>query len=148
MSLVRWSPARELWNMQSEFDRFFNRFLERDAPETSYRLGAWEPAVDISETDEEYLIHADLPGLAKDDVKINYEDGVITIRGEKKQEKEEKKKNYHRTERSYGVFERSFRLPNRVEIGKVEAKFKDGVLELRLPKAEEARPKEIPIRIS
>lgn len=148
MSLVRWSPARELWNVQSEFDRFLNRFLERDASETSYRLGAWEPAVDISETDEEYQIHADLPGLSKDEVKINYEDGVITIRGEKKQEKEEKKKNYHRTERSYGLFERSFRLPNRVEIGKVEAKFKDGVLELRLPKAEEAKPKEIPIRIS
>lgn len=96
----------------------------------------------------ENQIHADFPGLTKDEVKINYEDGVIAIRGEKKQEKEEKNKNYHRVERSYGAFERSFRLPNRVEVGKIEAKFKDGVLSLRLPKSEEAKPKEIPIRIS
>lgn len=148
MSLVRWSPARELWNAQSELDRLFNRFFDSDALETSYRRGAWEPAVDISETADEYQIQADLPGLTKDEVKINYEDGVISIRGEKKQEKEEKNKNFHRVERSYGVFERSFRLPNRIEIGKIEAKFKDGVLSLRLPKSEEAKPKEIPIRIS
>ncbi|NUO82863.1 Hsp20/alpha crystallin family protein [candidate division KSB1 bacterium] len=148
MSLVRWSPARELLNIRSDFDRVFNRFFDHDALETSYRSGAWEPAVDISETADEYQIHADLPGLTKDEVKINYEDGVISIRGEKKQEKEDKQKNYHRLERSYGMFERSFRLPNRVEIGKIEAKFKDGVLTLRLPKSEEAKPKEIPIRIS
>ena len=148
MALVRWSPARELFNAQSDLDRLFNRFFEGDALETSYRRGAWEPAVDISETEEDFQIHADLPGLTKDEVRISYEDGVISIRGEKKQEREEKKKNYHRIERSYGVFERSFRLPNRVDLGKSEAKFKDGVLSLRLPKAEEAKPKEIPIRIN
>ncbi len=89
-----------------------------------------------------------MPGLSKDDVKISYEDGVLTIRGEKKQESESKDKNYHRVERSYGMFERSFRLPSRIEANAIEAKFKDGVLNLRLPKSEEARPKEIPIKIS
>ena len=148
MSIVRWSPARELLGVQNEVNRLFNNFFDRDLFETSYRHSVWEPAVDISETQEDFQVNADLPGLTKDDVKISYEDGVITIKGEKRQEKEEKEKNYHRVERRYGAFERSFRLPARVEANKIEAKFKDGVLSLRLPKAEDAKPKEIPIKIS
>jgi HSP20 family protein len=148
MSIVRWNPARELLGVQSEMNRLFNNFFDRDLSETSYRRTVWEPAVDISETADDFLVSADLPGLNKDDVKISYEDGVITIKGEKKQEKETKDKNYHRVERSYGMFERSFRLPSRIDVNTIEAKFKDGVLNLRLPKAAEARPKEIPIKIS
>lgn len=148
MSIVRWNPARELLGMQNEMNRLLNNFFDRDFFETSYRRGLWEPAVDISESMEDFFVTADLPGLSKDDVKISYEDGVITIKGEKKQEKEEKDKNYHRVERSYGMFERSFRLPSRIDVNKIEARFKDGVLNLRLPKTEEARPKEIPIKIS
>ncbi len=148
MSIVRWSPARELLGFQNEVNRVFDHFFGRDPLETSYRRSAWEPSVDIGESEEDFLVTADLPGLTKDDVKISYEDGVITLRGEKKQEKEEKGKNYHRVERSYGQFERSFRLPTRIDVGKIEAKFKDGVLQLRLPKVEEAKPKEIPIKIS
>ena len=148
MSMVRWNPARELLNAQTDLNRVFNNFFDRDLFETSFRRGVWEPAVDISETADDFQFTADLPGLTKDDVKISYEDGVITVRGEKKHEKEEKEKNFHRVERSYGVFERSFRLPNRIDVGKIEAKFKDGVLNLRLPKAEEAKPKEIPIKIN
>ena len=148
MSIVRWNPARELLGVQNELNRLFHNFFDRDLLETSYRHSSWEPAVDISETAEDFRVNADLPGLSKDDVKISYEDGVLTIKGEKKQESETKEKNYHRVERSYGMFERSFRLPSRIEVNGIEAKFKDGVLNLRLPKAEDARPKEIPIKIS
>lgn len=148
MSLIRWNPARELNKMHDDLNRLFSGFLPGDTLETSFARGAWEPVVDISETPESYLVSAELPGLTKDDVSINYEDGILSIRGEKKQEKEEKRKNYHRVERSFGAFERSFRVPSRVLVDKIEAKFKDGVLHLMLPKAEEARPKEIPIKIS
>jgi HSP20 family protein len=134
--------------MHDDLNRLFSGFFSGDTLETSFARGAWEPVVDICETPESYLVTAELPGLTKDDVNISYEDGILTIRGEKKQEKEEKRKNYHRVERSFGAFERSFRVPSRVLLDKVEAKFKDGVLHLMLPKAEEARPKEIPIKIS
>jgi HSP20 family protein len=148
MSIVRWNPARELTRMQEDFNRLVSGFFRDDAFETSFARGAWEPAVDISETNDDYFITAELPGLNKDDVKVSYEDGILLIRGEKRQEKEEKGKNYHRIERNYGNFERSFHLPSRIMIDKIDAKFKDGVLTLTLPKAEEARPKEIPIKIS
>jgi HSP20 family protein len=148
MSLIRWNPARELAKVQDDFNRLAGTFFRDDAFETSFARGAWEPVVDISETPENYLVTAELPGLTKDDVNINYEDGVLTIRGEKRQEKEEKRKNYHRLERSFGAFERSFRVPSRVLVDKIDAKFKDGVLSLTMPKAEEARPKEIPIKIN
>jgi HSP20 family protein len=148
MSLVRWNPGRDLTRMQDDFNRLVNNFFNDDAMETSFGRSSWQPSVDISETPENYLVTAELPGLTKDDVKISYEDGILSIRGEKKQEKEEKRKNYHRVERSFGVFERSFRVPSRVIADKIEAKFKDGILNLILPKSEEARPKEIPIKIS
>jgi HSP20 family protein len=148
MSLIRWSPARELAKVQDDFNRLASTFLRDDAFETSFARGAWEPVVDISETDDNYVVIAELPGMSKDDVKISYEDGILSIRGEKKQEREEKRKNYHRLERSFGAFERSFRVPSRVLVDKIDAKFKDGVLNLTMPKAEEARPKEIPIKIN
>ncbi len=145
MAIVRWSPARELARLQEEFVR---SFFPGESLEASFARGAWEPTVDISETNDNYVINADLPGLSKEDVKVSYKDGILSIQGEKKQEKEEKGKTYHRVERSYGTFERSFRLPARVQIEKVDAKFKDGVLNLTLPKAEEVRPKEIPIKVN
>ena len=146
MALVRFNPVRDLLNVQDQMNRLFNAF--GDTFETSLERSAWDPAVDISETSDDYQIAAELPGLDKDDVKVSYEEGVLTLRGEKKQEKEHKGKNYHRVERSYGAFERSFRLPARIDVSKIEANFKDGILKLRLPKVEEARPKEIPITIS
>lgn len=148
MSLVRWNPARELARVQDDFNRLASTFFRDDALETSFARGTWEPVVDISETDDNYVVTAELPGLSKDDVKINFQDGILSLRGEKRQEKEEKRKNYHRVERSFGAFERSFRVPSRVMVDKIDAKFKDGVLHLSMPKAEEARPKEIPIKIN
>ncbi len=147
MALVRWNPVGDFVRMREGFDRMFRGLLSDELPEASLVRGQWAPAVDIRETGEDFLITAELPGLGKQDVKVNYEDGVLSIRGEKKQEHEEKDANYHRVERSYGVFERSFRLPSRVAVEKIEAKFKDGVLNLTLPKAEEARPKQIQIDV-
>jgi HSP20 family protein len=100
MSLIRWSPARELNRMHDDLNRLFSGFWPGAALETSFARGAWEPAVDISETPESYMVTAELPGLTKDDVNINYEDGILTIRGEKKQEKEEKRKRREKRRRS------------------------------------------------
>ena len=148
MAIARWSPSHELTRLQEDFDQLARRFFPLESLETSFARSAWEPTVDISETNNKYVVTAELPGLSKDEVKVNYEDGVLTIHGEKKQEKEEKGETFHRVERSYGNFERSFRLPAHIQAEKAEATFKNGVLILALPKTEQARPKEIPIRIS
>jgi HSP20 family protein len=147
MAIVRWNPAGDFVRMREGLDRLVRGLFSDELPEASLVRGEWAPAVDIRETGDNLIITAELPGMGKDDVKVNYEDGVLTIRGEKKQEHEHKDANYHRVERSYGVFERSFRLPSRVAVEKIEAKFKDGVLHLTLPKAEEARPKQIQINV-
>jgi HSP20 family protein len=108
----------------------------------------WTPTVDITETEGEYAIKAELPEVKKEDVKVTVEDGVLTIQGERKQEKEEKGKKYHRIERSYGRFVRSFTLPDTVDEGKVRAEYADGVLHLHLPKSEKAKPKQIDVKIA
>jgi HSP20 family protein len=107
----------------------------------------WVPAVDVSETDGEYQIKAEIPDVKKEDVKVTLEDGVLTIQGERKQEKEDKGKKYHRVERTYGSFVRSFTLPDLVDEEKVKAEFKDGILKLQLPKSEKARPKAIEVKV-
>jgi HSP20 family protein len=107
----------------------------------------WNPYVDIAETDNEIIVSAELPGVGKDDVKISIQDDTLVLRGEKRQEKDEKKENYHRVERSYGAFQRTIGLPVSADSGKIKAKFKDGVLKINLPKKEEAKLKEIPISV-
>ena len=148
MALVRWRPARDFLNIRDEIDRMFDEFFGT-LPErvTTGLENVWTPSVDISETDNDIIVTAELPGVKKDDVKISLQDNVLTIRGEKKQEKEEKNENYHRVERAYGVFQRSFTLPTTVDPKKIKATFKDGVLKIKLPKTEEARMKEIPISV-
>ncbi|TAJ25221.1 MAG: Hsp20/alpha crystallin family protein [Nitrospirae bacterium] len=122
--------------------------LQRDSGKEALTIADWVPTVDISETETEYLIKAELPEIKKEDVKVTLADGVLTIQGERKQEKEEKGKKYHRVERSYGRFVRSFALPDYVDDAKVTAEFKDGVLSLHLPKAEKAKPKAIEVKVS
>jgi HSP20 family protein len=107
----------------------------------------WTPSVDISETEGEYQIKAEIPDVKKEDVKVTLEDGVLTIQGERKHEKEEKGKKYHRIERSYGSFVRTFSLPDVIDEDKVKAEFKDGVLNLHLPKSEKAKPKAIDVKV-
>jgi HSP20 family protein len=108
----------------------------------------WTPAVDIREQNDAYLVEVELPGLSKDDVKITMENNILTIQGEKKQEKEEKRGDYHRTERVYGSFQRSFTLPSSVKNDKIEAQYKNGILTVTLPKVEEAKPKAIEVKVS
>jgi HSP20 family protein len=154
MSLVRWNPARELatwpsdlFGIQREMNRMFDTMFRFDTREEDTAFTAWTPAVDIDEHDDEYIVKVELPGVNKDDVKITIESNILTLRGEKKQEKEIKKENYHRVERSYGTFQRSFTLPTTVKSDKIDAIYKDGVLQIALPKAEEAKPKQIEVKV-
>jgi len=153
MSLIRWNPVRDLatlpsdlFGIQREMNRMFDGFFHGTRDEDS-ALMAWTPAVDIAEHDDEYIVKVELPGINKEDVKITLESNILTIRGEKKQEKETKKENYHRVERSYGTFQRSFTLPTTVKSDKIDASYKDGVLSVFLPKAEEAKPKQIEVKV-
>jgi HSP20 family protein len=129
--------------MQHEMNRFFDEFFGEGRAELAE--GAWMPSVDVSETDTEMKVRAELPGMTQDDIELNLQDNVLTLKGEKKQEKKEGKEDYHRMECCYGSFTRSFTLPASVEQDKVQASFKDGILEITLPKSEETKPKKISI---
>jgi len=134
--------------MQQEINRMFERFFRGGVLEDSDFLPTtWMPAVDLVEKDDEYVAKVELPGVHKDDVKITLQDNILTIRGEKKEEKESKDANYHRLERCYGSFQRSFTLPTSVRQDKVEAEYRDGVLTITLPKAEEAKRKQIEVKV-
>lgn len=147
MAIVRWRPFRDMMSIQDEMNMLFDDFLGRPLMRTEWSEGVWNPSVDISETKDNVIIKAEMPGLAKEDVKISMQDNMLTLTGEKKQEKEEKESNYHRVERSYGAFSRSFTLPTSVKSDKIKATYKDGILSITLPKTEEVKPKEIPISI-
>ncbi|MDH5666441.1 MAG: Hsp20/alpha crystallin family protein [Nitrospira sp.] len=148
MTLVRWDPFRELEDMSERLNRVFARpALRTPGGKEHLTVADWIPTVDISETDQSYLIKAELPEVKKEDVKVRVEDGVLTLSGERRQEKEEKGKKYHRVERSYGSFVRSFALPESVDESGVKAEYKDGVLNLHLPKAEKAKPKAIEVKV-
>jgi HSP20 family protein len=147
MAITRWRPFRDMVSIQDEMNKLFDDFFGRPLVRTEWTEGVWTPSVDVSEDKDNVIIKAEMPGMKKDDVKISVQDGVITLRGEKKQETEEKDKNYHRIERSYGSFCRSFQLPTTVKTDKIKASYKEGVLSVTLPKTEEVKPKEIPISI-
>lgn len=147
MAITRWRPFRDLVTVQDEMNRFFENFLGRPLARTEWIEDAWSPSVDISETKDNLIIKAEIPGMKKDDIEISIHDSILTLKGEKKQEKEEKDINYHRIERSYGSFYRSFTLPTSVKADKVKATYKEGVLNITLPKTEEDKPKEIPINV-
>jgi HSP20 family protein len=150
MTLIRWRPSRDLINIQDEMNRVFDRFFTKDSwsDEESVSKAAWYPVVDITENNDEYELSAELPGLKKEDIHISFSDGILKLEGERKKEKEEKDTDYHRVERTFGNFCRTFRLPNTVKTDKIAADFKDGILNVRLPKMEEVKPKEIEVKIS
>ena len=149
MTLIKWHPvngfATEFVNMQREIDRMFDRF--RGGMADNGETSTWLPAIDVVENQDDYVVKAELPGVNKNDVKITVQNDVLTIRGEKKSEKEEKENSYHRIERSFGVFQRSFTLPKSVKNEKIEASYDNGVLTVKLPKIEEAKPKEIEVKV-
>jgi len=141
MTLLRWTPWQELEDMQQSLDRVLGSFQSPASTEK----GQWMPTVDIRETDDALLVQVELPGINKRDVQVEVKDGVLTISGERKYEKDVKEENVHRIERAYGRFTRSFSLPRNVETEKVDAAMKDGVLEVRLPKVESAKPRAISV---
>jgi HSP20 family protein len=144
-----WDPIREMEEMQSRVASLFGRRLplKKDGGEEELTLTEWIPAVDIAEDDKEYTIKVELPGVNKEDVRVSVEGGVLSISGERKTEKEEKNKKYHRIERTYGSFARSFTLPEGTASDRVGAEFKDGVLKVHLPKDEKAKPKSIDVKV-
>jgi HSP20 family protein len=148
MTLVRWDPFRELEDISTRLNRVFSQPPARDLPGTEMTMRDWTPAIDIQETDGEYLLKADLPEVKKEDVQIEIHDGMLSVRGERRQEKEEKGKKFHRIERAYGQFERRLALPSEIDTQKVAAEFTDGVLKVHLPKSAAAKPKTIEVKVS
>jgi len=149
-ALTRWDPTREVDELQNRLARFFGLAPARTTSggEEVMTVAEWAPSVDISEDDKEWLVKADLPDVKKEDVKVNVEDGALTVTGERKFEKEEKGKKYHRIERSYGNFFRSFTLPEGADGAKVSAEFKDGVLKVHLPKNEKEKAKTVEVKVA
>lgn len=148
-ALVRWDPFRELEEMEKRLATLFGRApIRKDGDkQESLTVAEWAPLVDIVEDEKEYLIKVELPEVKKEDVKVSVQDDVLTIAGERKSEKEEKGKKYHRIERAYGSFLRSFTLPEDADGAKVSAEFKEGVLKVHLPKSEKAKPKSIEVKV-
>ncbi len=146
MSLTRWDPFRELEDMSNRLNRVFGTNALRGGQE-HMALPDWQPSVDISESAEAFHITAELPQVKKEDIKVSVDNRVLTLKGERHQEKESKDKRYHRVERSYGSFMRTFALPDNVDEAKVKADIKDGVLDVTLPKMEQARPRSVDIKV-
>ena len=148
MALVRWEPVRELTSLQSEMNRLFNTFF--DTPTTGANgtgVRRWSPAMDLVETEDHFVLKADLPGLSEEDVKLEFEDNVLTLSGERKVEHETKKEGFYRLERSTGAFSRSLTLPDGIDVDAVAATFDRGVLEVRIPKPEERKPRRVAIQV-
>jgi len=146
-ALERMDPFREIMDFQSEMNRLFDSFFGRGGRSVGLLDRVWNPVVDVYETTDELVVTTELPGTKEKDVHVSIVGDVLTIKGERKQDREVKEENYHRMERFYGAFERHIPLPIPVEADKVKATFRDGVLEIRLPKAEEVKPKEIKIQV-
>jgi HSP20 family protein len=148
MSIVRWDPLRNVASLQDRINRLFNEaFSSSKGFEDEVSMSAWRPAVDIYDTDNALVIKVELPGIEKDDVSVDVKGNVLTIKGERSFDKEIKEENYYRKERSIGKFQRSFTLPEAVNPEAIKANFKNGVLEIEVPKPEEKKPKQISINV-
>lgn len=148
MALMKWRPSRNWLSLRDEMDRFFDDFFGSDLDRFPAGFETkWMPSADLLETDNELVAKVELPGMDKKDINISVQDNVLMIRGTKTQEKEDKNENYHRIERSFGSFQKSLNLPVPVDVKKVKASYKNGVLKVTLPKVPEAKAKEIPITV-
>ncbi len=146
MMLKQWKPFRDSLNLQDRINGIFNDRYDSWTGNQE-NLMAWDPSTDIYEDKDAYLFKVELPGVKKEDLEIELNNQTLTIKGEKKESQEIKKEQYHRVETVSGTFYRSFRLPKTVDNEKIKANLKDGILEVRVPKQEEAKPKSIPIQI-
>ena len=148
MTIVRWEPMRELSSLQTEMNRLFNTVFDSPASGGGNAgIRRWIPAMDLVETPEDFVLRADLPGLAESDVKIEIEDNVLTVSGERKAEHEGREEGFYRLERAFGSFSRSLTLPKGVNADAVKASFERGVLEVHIPKPEAAKPRRIEIAV-
>lgn len=149
-SIVQWDPFRELEDMHRRLNSLFDggRAQRHGGEKEALVVAEWEPAVDIHEDEKNYVIKAELPDVKREDVHVTVENGVLTLTGERKMEKEEKNRKYHRVERSYGSFLRSFALPDDIDPKKVNAGFKDGVLTVTVAKAEGTKPRQIEVKVT
>ncbi len=148
MPLIRWDPFRDLVSLQERINKLFEDSLFRTrSGDEGLSSGVWSPPADIFETPEAIVLRAELPGLNKKNIHVEVKDNVLTLSGERKFERGIKEENYHRMERCYGSFTRSFTLPSSVDKDKVKARFKDGILEITLPKAEKAKQKQITVEV-
>jgi HSP20 family protein len=152
MAIIRWEPARELHTVQTEMNRLFNSFFDTptgggNGGSGASQLRRWVPATDLVETESEYVLRADLPGLSKDDVNVELDENVLTISGERKAEHEERKEGYYRLERASGRFLRSLTLPEGVDAQQIKAGFENGVLEVRVPKPVQRQPQKVAIAV-
>ncbi len=150
MAIVRFEPFRDLVTIQDRMNRLFSEAFRgaRDVDEDWALGGSWAPAVDVLEQEGNIVLKAELPGVDPKDVDIRVENNTLTLRGERRFDNEVKRESFHRVERSYGAFARSFSLPSVVETEKIQAEYKDGILKVTLPKKEEAKPKQIAISVS
>ena len=145
MTIVRWEPLRELNSLQSEMNRLFNTVFDQPSSASGNVLRRWMPAMDLVESGEHFVLRADLPGMSEEDVSIEFEDGTLTVSGERRAEHEDENEGFHRVERSFGAFSRSLTLPQGVDPEAVTAGFDRGVLEIRIPKPEQRKPRKITI---
>ncbi|HET8755533.1 MAG TPA: Hsp20/alpha crystallin family protein [Solirubrobacteraceae bacterium] len=146
MAIVRWEPLREFSTLQNEMNRLFNTVFDAPSPGNGgSTMRRWMPAMDLVETGDHFVLRADLPGLSEEDVKIEFEDGTLTVSGERKSEHEAKGEGYYRVERAFGSFSRSLTLPQGIDPEAVTASFDRGVLEISIPKPEEKKPRRIEI---
>jgi len=146
MDITRWDPFKELSSLREEIDRLFDSFFGR-VPSIRERETTWLPAINLEETDDSFIVHAELPGLRKDEIKVTVSEDALTISGERKLKKEEKGKTYHRVEMSYGKFKRTIDFPGDVIPEKAKATYKSGILTIEVPKSEKTKPKEIKIEL-
>jgi len=147
MAIIRWNPRRDLLGMREEMNMLLGDFFSPDRRGDETNFACWAPRVDIAEENGNYELVADLPGLKKDDIKVEIHDNILTLRGEKKLEEEKKEKSYRLAERCYGEFVRAFTLPENANRDAIEAQFKDGVLRLTIPKTEQPKPKQIEVKV-
>ena len=147
-TLTRWDPFSELLDMRRELDRHFASFFGGTAAAVAPTGGVWAPAVDIQETKDSFVLKAELPGMKQEDIQITIMENTLTLKGERRRENEVRNGGYTRVERAYGTFQRALALPSVVDADKVKATYKEGVLEIELPKKEEAKPKEIKVQVS
>jgi len=148
MTLVKWDPFRNVAALQDRINRIFDESFSRNADvDDDISMCAWKPLVDIYETDEAIILKAELPGIKKEDVSVEIKDNVLTLKGERVEDKEVKNESYFRKERCFGTFSRAFNLQHRVQPDKIKARFKDGILKVEIPKPEEEKPKQITVNI-